>query len=213
VSLGLKEGDVIDGFVVVERLHAGGMGVLYRCAPPQDRPDLDVPLLIKVPRLGPGEPSESVVTYEVEVTVHSALAGPHVPRFVAAGDLARQPYIVMERIEGQSLKDWTDRAPLPAEEVAALGAAIATALHALHAQEAIHLDLKPANVILRPDGTAFAARHPVGREGKKLGTDVPARMVRRASAHRHRSRAGSRLPRGGRLQAQAGGVISGWRPG
>ena len=151
---GLKEGDVVDGFIAVERLHAGGMGVLYRCAPPQDRPDLDFPLLIKVPRLGPGEPSETVVTYEVEVTVHSALKGPHVPRFVAAGDLARQPYIVMERIEGRSLKEWVERAPLPPQEVAALGSAVATAIHSLHAQEVIHLDVKPANVIIRPDGTA-----------------------------------------------------------
>jgi eukaryotic-like serine/threonine-protein kinase len=165
VTIGLKEGDVVDGFVVAERLHAGGMGVLYRCAPPPDRPDLDFPLLIKVPRLGPGEPSESVVTYEVEVTVHSALRGPHVPRFVAAGDLARQPYIVMERIEGRSLKDWVGRAPLPPEEVAALGATIADALHALHAQEVIHLDLKPANVIIRPDGSAVLVDFGLARHG------------------------------------------------
>ncbi|MBK9516476.1 MAG: protein kinase [Anaeromyxobacter sp.] len=151
---GLQPGDVIDGFTVGEKLHAGGQGVIYACAPPPDRPDLDFPLLIKVPRLGPGEPSETVVTYEVEQTVHAAVVGPHLPRFVASGDLARQPYLVMERIEGQSLKDWAERAPLPAEEVAALGAAIATAVHALHAQEVVHLDLKPANVIIRPDGTA-----------------------------------------------------------
>ncbi len=154
VSTGLQEGDVIDGFGVGERLHAGGMGVLHRCSPPPDRPDLDFPLVIKVPRLGPGEPSESVVTYEVEVTVHSVLTGPHVPRFVAAGDLARQPYLVMERIEGPSLKEWVDRAPLPATEVAALGASIATALHAVHAQEVVHLDVKPANILLRADGSA-----------------------------------------------------------
>jgi serine/threonine protein kinase len=165
VSIGLKEGDVIDGFVVVERLHAGGMGVLYRCAPPRDRQDLDYPLLIKVPRLGPGEPSETVVTYEVEVLVHSALTGSHVPRFVAAGDLARQPYIVMERIEGTSLKDWADRSPIPPTEVAALGAAIATALHALHAQEVIHLDLKPANILLRPDGSAVLVDFGLARHG------------------------------------------------
>lgn len=165
MALGLKTGDVVDGFTVGERLHAGGMGVIFRCDPPPDRPDLDVPLLIKVPRLGPGEPSESVVTYEVEVTVHSALRGPHVPRFVAAGDLARQPYLVMEHVQGQSLKDWVERAPLPPEEVAALGAAIATAVHALHAQEAIHLDLKPANVIVRPDGSAVLIDFGLARHG------------------------------------------------
>jgi serine/threonine protein kinase len=165
VTTGLTEGDVIDGFTVGERLHAGGMGVIYRCAPPPDRPDLDVPLLIKVPRLGSGEPSESVVTFEVEVLVHSALTGPHVPRFVAAGDLAKRPYIVMERVEGTSLKAWADRAPLPPAQVATLGAAIATAIHSLHAQEAIHLDVKPANVMLRPDGTAVMVDFGLARHG------------------------------------------------
>ncbi len=150
----VEPGTVIDGFTVGEKLHAGGQGVIYRVAPPPDRPDLDFPLIMKVPRLGPGEPSETVVTYEVEATVHAALRGPHVPRFVAAGDLARTPYLVMEAIEGESLKAWAERAPIPPEEVAALGAAVATALHAVHVQEVVHLDVKPANVIIRPDGTA-----------------------------------------------------------
>jgi serine/threonine protein kinase len=154
VSQPIEPGTVIDGFRVLGRLHAGGQGILYRVAPPPDRPDLDAPLIMKVPRLGPGEPSETVVTYEVEQTVHAALTGPHVPRFVAAGDLARRPYVVMEEIAGRSLRAWADEAPLATEEVARLGAAVATALQAVHVQEVVHLDLKPSNVIIRPDGTA-----------------------------------------------------------
>ena len=146
----LEPGTVLDGFRVGEQLHAGGMGVLYRVS----GPDLGFPLVMKVPRLGHGEPGEAIVTYEVEQTVLAALHGPYVPRFVAAGDLATQPYLVMEWIEGRSLKEWTGRGPLPLTEVARLGGAIATAVHALHQQEAIHLDLKPSNVLLRPDGTA-----------------------------------------------------------
>ena len=107
-----------------------------------------------MPRLGPGEPSETVVTYEVEAMVHAALTGPHVPRFVAVGDLADQPYLVMEYVEGRSLRDWLGKGPVPAEEVARLGAALARAVHALHLQEVVHLDLKPSNVIFRPDGEA-----------------------------------------------------------
>jgi nucleotide-binding universal stress UspA family protein len=60
----------------------------------------------------------------------------------------------MEWVEGRSLKEWADRAPLPVEEVARLGAALAAALHALHQQEAIHLDVKPSNVVVRPTGEA-----------------------------------------------------------
>ena len=147
----LRPGSVVDGFLVGEPLHEGGQGVLYAVTRASGERDA-TPLLIKVPRLGPGQPGESVVTYEVERMVLSTLQGRHVPRFVAAGDLVAQPYLVMERVEGRSLAD--EAQPLPPLEVARLGAAVARALQAVHAQGAIHLDLKPSNVILRPDGQA-----------------------------------------------------------
>jgi serine/threonine protein kinase len=82
------------------------------------------------------------------------LSGRHVPRFVAAGDF-EQPYIVMELVAGRSLKELMHNAPLPPGEVAAIGAKVAFALHDLHRQHVIHLDLKPSNVILREtDGEA-----------------------------------------------------------
>jgi Tol biopolymer transport system component len=143
-------GETIDGFLVGERIHAGGMGVVHRVT----RDDLAFPAVMKLPRLGPGEPATSVISFEVEQNVLAALHGPHVPRFVAAGDLTVRPYLVMEEIAGRSLAEWAGRAPLPAGEVARLGIAVASALDALHRQEAIHLDLKPSNVLLRADGTA-----------------------------------------------------------
>lgn len=146
----IEAGAVVDGFTVEERIHAGGMALIYRVT----RPGSAAPLVMKVPRLGPGEPATSVISYEVEETLLSALKGPHVPRLVAAGDLAHHAYLVMELVEGRSLTEWVKRAPLPADEVARLGAALATAAHDIHLQEAIHLDLKPSNVLVRPGGEA-----------------------------------------------------------
>lgn len=146
----LERGTLLDGFRVEERVHAGGMAVLYRVT--AGGADPGFPLVMKVPRLGPGEPAESVVSFEVEATVLAALHGPHVPRFVAAGDVVRTPYLVMEWVEGRSLKDWVGNGPVAPAEVARLGAAVATALHALHLQETIHLDVKPSNVIIRTGG-------------------------------------------------------------
>ena len=146
----LEPGSVVDGFRVEERIHSGGMGVIYRVT----GRDVPFPMIMKVPRLGPGEPGEAVVTFEVEKMVMAALKGPHVPRFVAAGDLARQAYLVMERVEGRSLAEWNGRGPVPVEEVVRVGVALANALHSLHQQETIHLDLKPSNVILREGGEA-----------------------------------------------------------
>ncbi len=146
----LEPGAEIDGFRIGERLHAGGMAILYAVT----GGDAGFPLVMKVPRLGHGEPASNVISYEMEVMLLRVLAGPHVPRFVAAGDLARCAHVVMEKVEGRPLSDWLGRGPVPASEVARLGAALAAALHDLHRQEVVHLDVKPSNVIVRPDGTA-----------------------------------------------------------
>ncbi|HQR29128.1 MAG TPA: bifunctional serine/threonine-protein kinase/universal stress protein [Anaeromyxobacteraceae bacterium] len=144
-------GEGLDGYRITGKLHSGGMGVLLTVEPAEE---LGFPLVMKIPRLGYGEPAEAVVSYEVEQLVLSVLKGPHVPRFVAAGDLAATPYIVMELVEGECLKERVERIPLPPEEVADVGAAVATALRAIHQQEVVHLDVKPSNIILRPTGEA-----------------------------------------------------------
>jgi protein-serine/threonine kinase len=82
------------------------------------------------------------------------LSGRHVPKFIAKGDFTRQPYIVMERIEGVSLRSRLDEAPLALDEVIEIGSRVATALHDLHRQHLVHLDVKPSNIMFRDDGTA-----------------------------------------------------------
>ena len=124
----LAAGDVVDGFRLEEQLHEGGMARLWRVS----RVDVDVdgaapalPLIMKVPRIRGGEEPAAIVAFEVEQMIMPALAGPHVPRFVAKGDFTRLPYIVMERIEGPSLRERFDAAPLPIDEVARFGAKLA----------------------------------------------------------------------------------------
>ncbi len=146
----LATGAEIDGFVLGERIHAGAMGRLFRVA----HPDHLGPMVMKLPRFGAGESAESLLGFETESTILSALSGSHFPRLIAVGDLERVPYLVLPFIGGEGLGKIAARAPLPAEEIARLGAAIADALHVLHRQDAIHLDLKPDNVIVRPDGLA-----------------------------------------------------------
>jgi nucleotide-binding universal stress UspA family protein len=86
--------------------------------------------------------------------VLGSLSGPHVPALACCGDVEGCPYLVMEFIPGATLEATAQQAPRPPEEVARLGAALATAVHELHRQGVIHLDLKPANVMFRPDGRA-----------------------------------------------------------
>lgn len=157
----LRPGEEADGFRVTGKIHTGGMAVLYRVEREGDK----TPLLMKVPRLEFGSHPGCYVGFEVEQMVLAALSGSHVPRLVAKGRLDEAPYLVMEHIEGESLHDRVRRAPLPADEAARLGAALAAAVHDLHRQEVIHLDIKPANVLFRPDGEAVLVDFGLARHG------------------------------------------------
>jgi nucleotide-binding universal stress UspA family protein len=113
------------------------------------------PLVMKVPRIGRGESTLGIESFEVEQMILPGLKGPHVPRVVATGDVATTPYIVMEWIEGVSLAKIVASGPQPPDEVARIGAALADATQSVHAQDIVHLDLKPENVMLRPSGEAL----------------------------------------------------------
>jgi len=153
MSTQIRPGDTIDGFVIEDCLHKGGNGYVYRVRPPPGR-DPGFPLLMKVPGVGPGEPTLGVVSFEIEQTILPQLTGSHVPRVVAVGDEAMRPYLVMEEILGASLATVVERAPLPAAELSRTGAALADAVHSVHRQQVIHLDIKPENVIMRAGGEA-----------------------------------------------------------
>jgi eukaryotic-like serine/threonine-protein kinase len=143
----------IDGFLIGECIHAGGNGFIYKVTPPPDR-DLGFPVVLKAPAIGRAQPTMAIVSFEMEEMILPLLSGEHVPRFVAAGDLSATPYIAMERVESESLASVMKRAPLPLTDIVRVGTALADAVSSVHAQSVVHLDLKPENFILRPDGQA-----------------------------------------------------------
>ncbi len=145
-----EQGAVIDGFLVGEKIHTGGMATLWRVT----RDDIDQPIVMKVPTILEGEDPTVIVGFEMEMMILPRLVGPHVPRCYAVGDFARQPYLVMEYIQGYSLFTLIDKAPLPAEDIARIGLKVATALIDLHRQNVLHLDIKPSNVMIRESGEA-----------------------------------------------------------
>lgn len=144
----IEPGLTLDGFLIGERLHRGGMAEIWAAS----RPDLGFPLVMKLPLLCEGVDPAAIVGFEMEQMILPRLSGPHVPRFIAQGDAGLQPYLVMERIPGPSLLPMLNRLPLPWAEVAALGARIAGALEDLHRQHVVHLDLKPSNLLTRATG-------------------------------------------------------------
>jgi serine/threonine protein kinase len=154
----LEIGTELDGFRIGTCLHAGGMAHIYEVSYADERP-APFTMVMKVPRMTAGDGAENIVGFEVEHQILQVLQGMHVPRFVAAGDLEHLPYLVMEHVKGQTLQQVLDThtqahtQPSIADTVR-MGAAIARAAHSLHQQNTCHLDLKPANVLLHPQGHA-----------------------------------------------------------
>jgi eukaryotic-like serine/threonine-protein kinase len=146
----LTAGMTIDGFRLEERIHRGGMATIWRVS----QQDIDFPIVMKVPFLDFEGDLSLLVGFEVEQMIMAELRGPHVPRFVANGEFAIQPYIVMEFLPGRTLLRLLLDGRLDLNEVLRIATALATAIGDLHQQHVLHLDLKPANVLFRPTGEA-----------------------------------------------------------
>ena len=175
----MAPGTELDGFTMDDCLHSGGMAHVYRVRYSRGAPDPGFPMVMKVPRMTAGDGAENIVSFEVEHQILQIVTGTHVPRFVAAGDLQNVPYLVMEYVQGQTLQHWLDKPQrLAADEVARLGVAVALAAHNLHEQNTVHLDLKPANVMMRPDGTAVLLDF--GLSCNALYPDLLAEQLRKA---------------------------------
>lgn len=150
-----EPGVILDGFRLEELIHQGGMAMLWRVTRQTDgQLGDDMPMLMKVPRIGEGTDPAAIVSFEMEQMIMPRLSGVHVPKFIAAGDFSAQPYLVMEAIAGKSLLPRLRELPLPYDEVAAIGVKIADALDDLHRQHVVHLDIKPSNIMFRPSGEA-----------------------------------------------------------
>jgi serine/threonine protein kinase len=146
----LSTGSVVEGFRIDKLTHAGGMAHIWSVTREAD----GATFLMKTPVVFEGEDPAAIVGFEMEQMIMPRLKGPHVPRHVANGDFAVQPFIGMEQLAGDSLLPLLKQLPMPVVRVASFGISIADALQSLHDQGVVHLDVKPSNILFRPTGEA-----------------------------------------------------------
>jgi eukaryotic-like serine/threonine-protein kinase len=141
-------GQTVSHYRIVSKLGGGGMGVVYDAIDPR----LGRHVALKfIPDTLVNDP-KSLSRFLLEARAASQLNHPGICTIHDIEDLDGHPFIVMEKLEGMSLKDRLRGEPMKVDEVLDIGIQVADALAACHAKGIIHRDIKPGNIFLTQSG-------------------------------------------------------------
>ncbi len=141
-------GELLGHYRIVSIIGEGGMGVVYRAHDEVLRRDV----ALKVVREGNLVEKSSRENLLHEARAASSLSHPNVCTIHEVGEFDGELYMVMELVEGRTLKALTGNGGMPVESILRYGIQIAGALAHAHGRNIVHHDLKSANIVITPQG-------------------------------------------------------------
>lgn len=165
-------GERLGHFHILNKLGEGGMGVVYRAHDELLNRDVAVKVVRKdrVSEL----PNQNLLS---EARASSSLAHPNICTIYEVGETEGNLYIVMELVEGRSLREMSSGIGLPPETVLRYGVQIAAALARAHDRGIAHRDLKPANIVVTREGLAKVLDFGLARQMDVRGSDDSTRTM------------------------------------
>jgi len=146
--MALTSGTRLGSYEILTPLGAGGMGEVYRAQDTRLRRTVAIKIL-------PGEiasHAERRARILAEARAAAALNHPGITTIYEVGEEGDQIFIVMELVSGKTVRAILSEGPVESRVLLRLGAHVAEALAAAHAQGVIHGDIKPENIVLQPEG-------------------------------------------------------------